>query len=239
MKTIYKVTNSINNKVYVGQTRNLKNRIKAHKRDSLREDNPRGNYPMYRDMRKYGIDKFKFEKIEDVEDPEANEREEYYISAFNCVEHGYNISRFSKSPLDPEVHKKLFTEKTRKKISERNRKRNLKNWKNKEYREKMSSFLSDLQKERLKDPKYRAEKSAQLKKYTDSIKKQVYQYDMNWNLINVFSGTREAERKTGFNAASISEVARTEGKGRRKTYKGFHWRYYLVESVETIENKDV
>lgn len=239
MKTIYKVTNSANGKVYVGQTKNFKKRINTHKKDSLRENNQRGNSPMYYDMRKYGIDNFTFEIIEDVENSKADEREEYYISKFDCVEQGYNISHFSKSPLDPEVHKKLFTEKTRKQISERNRKRNLKNWKNKEYREKMSSFLSDLQKERLEDPDYRAEKSAQLKKHTDSIKKQVYQYDMNWNLINVFSGTREAERKTGFNAASISEVARTEGKGRRKTYKGFHWRYYLVESVETIENKDV
>lgn len=239
MKTIYKVTNSVNDKVYVGQTKNLKKRIKAHKSDALRYSDLRGSYPMYCDMRKYGADKFKFEKIEDVEDSKANEREEYYIAKLGCVEKGYNISHFSKSPLDPNVHKKLFSEKARKQTSERNRKRNLKKWKNKEYREKMSLFLSDLQKERLKDPEYRAEKSAQLKKHTDSIKKTVYQYDKDWNLIATFNGTREAERQLGFKAASISEVARTEGKGRRKTYKGFHWRYHPVESVETIENKDV
>ena len=102
-------------------------------------------------------------------------------------------------------------------------KRNNKNWQDEEYRRKMSEMNSNLQKERLKDPEYLAEKSAQLKQYTDSIKKPVGQYDKQGNLIAEFGGVREAERATGIGSSLISAVAK--GKKYRKSAGGYVWKF--------------
>ncbi|MDB5200578.1 MAG: hypothetical protein JWO92_2541 [Chitinophagaceae bacterium] len=52
------------------------------------------------------------------------------------------------------------------------------------------------------------------------LSKKVSQYDLSGTLIKVWDGTREAERN-GYNSALISSVAT----GRKKTHKGFIWKY--------------
>ena len=55
MGFIYKITNNINDKVYVGQTAGtLEERFKQHKKKINSED--RKTYPLYNAMRKYGIE---------------------------------------------------------------------------------------------------------------------------------------------------------------------------------------
>lgn len=44
---IYKITNNINNKCYIGQSRNIEKRWRDHKYSNL-------DYPLYRAFRKYG-----------------------------------------------------------------------------------------------------------------------------------------------------------------------------------------
>ncbi len=57
---IYKITNTINNKCYIGQTRtNINKRWNKHKFVSTDPGNKAYNYPLYNAFRKYGIDKFK------------------------------------------------------------------------------------------------------------------------------------------------------------------------------------
>jgi len=57
---IYLITNIVNGKIYVGQTRKtLTQRWSAHKRDVLRLDSP-----LYRSIRKYGIDNFTIRTLE-------------------------------------------------------------------------------------------------------------------------------------------------------------------------------
>lgn len=88
---IYKATNLINNKVYIGQTtKTLEERMKRHKQDSKKLD----TY-FYRAIRKYGWENFKWEIIHDniqTED-ELDNLEAYYISlydSFDNKEKGYN-----------------------------------------------------------------------------------------------------------------------------------------------------
>lgn len=100
---------------------------------------------------------------------------------------------------------------------------NKRNWQNKEYRERHSKLSSQIQKERLKDPKYLAKKSQQLKKYTDSLKKRVGQYTKDGKLINTFDGVREAERATGINSRQISAVCLH--KKYRKSAGGYRWEF--------------
>lgn len=107
----------------------------------------------------------------------------------------------------------------RKQFSEMNKK----NWQDPKYRAKHSKLSSELQKKRLKDPEYLAKKSNDLKKYTDSIKKLIGQYDMNGKLIRTFKGVREASRATGTDSSRISAVA--SHKKYRKSAGGYRWEF--------------
>ena len=57
----YKITNIINNKVYIGQTKSPKTRWSRHKSDARL--GKKYNSHIYNAMRKYGIDNFTFEII--------------------------------------------------------------------------------------------------------------------------------------------------------------------------------
>lgn len=73
---------------FVGQTTNHLNKIwQEHIRESIRHN----NQPLYKDMRKYGIDKFKIRVIEECTSELLNEREAYWINEYNSYDNGYNI----------------------------------------------------------------------------------------------------------------------------------------------------
>jgi len=88
--TLYRIGNYINEKVYVGQTtRTLSERWKQHLRDSVKLD-----YPLYRAMRKYGVENFYIEEISTHSDlEELNKAEIETISNLqsNNEEFGYNV----------------------------------------------------------------------------------------------------------------------------------------------------
>ena len=92
MMIIYKITNIINNKVYIGlTTTSLKKRWRAHK-NSINENNSKH---LYRSMRKYGIENFKIEQIDETEDFKIlGEKERYYIKLYDSrnPEKGYNLT---------------------------------------------------------------------------------------------------------------------------------------------------
>lgn len=78
-KYIYKVTNKINNKIYIGQTKNWKKRFAQHK--NLGYGNEK-NKLLYKAIEKYGIKNFQFEVIEGpIEN--YNEREQYWIAYYH------------------------------------------------------------------------------------------------------------------------------------------------------------
>ena len=64
MAFIYKITNDINAKVYIGKTLGrIKKRWKEHLKDCKRRKNE--NRPLYTAMRKYGTEHFKITLIEE------------------------------------------------------------------------------------------------------------------------------------------------------------------------------
>ena len=87
---IYKVTNNINGKVYIGQTkRSLNTRISNHK--SLA--NKGSNYQIHRAIRKWGFDTFYWMVINQCDDIDTlNLLEQYYIEYFDSVKNGYNMT---------------------------------------------------------------------------------------------------------------------------------------------------
>lgn len=87
---IYKITNLVNGKVYIGQSVDINRRIKRHKSRAFNINSNGYGYPLYKAIRKYGIDNFSFEVLEECAKDELNEKEIYYITKYDSWKNGYN-----------------------------------------------------------------------------------------------------------------------------------------------------
>lgn len=93
MVGIYKYTNKINNKVYIGQSVNIERRIKEHNNRAFTNGNNDFNSLLSRALRKYGLDNFVIEVIEECSKEELDEKEKFYIAQYNSCNPscGYNL----------------------------------------------------------------------------------------------------------------------------------------------------
>jgi group I intron endonuclease len=96
MKGIYKITNKINGKVYIGQTDRLTERKREH--FYRLEKQTHSNEHLQRAFNKYGKDNFIYEVIEECD--ELNERELYYINEYGGLNSDLNYNL--KNPLTDE-----------------------------------------------------------------------------------------------------------------------------------------
>lgn len=91
MPFIYCITNTINNKKYIGQTvTSLSERYAKHKYDAFSHQS---TYAIHTAMRKYGFDAFKINQIEECSLSELDEREQYWIQYYDTYNKGYNETR--------------------------------------------------------------------------------------------------------------------------------------------------
>ena len=79
---IYKITNQVNSKVYIGQSKNIEKRWQRHSLESFKEKSENYNYPLYQAIRKYSLENFTFEIIEECLPEELNKKEIDYISFY-------------------------------------------------------------------------------------------------------------------------------------------------------------
>lgn len=121
---IYKISNTINHKVYLGQARNFSKRWIAHKSDARKGS----NMYIHRAMRKYGEDKFSIDIIFNVfDETDLNWAESELIKQWDCCaidgeEKGYNLLRggeFMDSEASSLYNKKLVEEGTHKFMGKR------------------------------------------------------------------------------------------------------------------------
>ena len=86
---IYKITNLINGKEYVGQTGlSIEERFKEHIRASQRGVET----PLYKAFRKYGIENFIIEELEQCNFEKLNNQEKFWIQNENSYSNGYNAT---------------------------------------------------------------------------------------------------------------------------------------------------
>lgn len=93
---IYIIRNTVNNKVYIGQTKvDVTTRWHEHLRHAKY-----GDQVINRAMRKYGVDKFYIETLEICDISIIDYREMYYIDLYNSTDKskGYNVSIGGKTP---------------------------------------------------------------------------------------------------------------------------------------------
>lgn len=109
MAYIYQITNDINQKIYIGKTEfSIEKRFKEHCKDAFKDRNEKR--PLYAAMRKYGIEHFHIELLEETDNPE--EREKFWIEEKGSFKHGYNatLGGDGRSYLDYDLIVKTYEE---------------------------------------------------------------------------------------------------------------------------------
>lgn len=98
MNLIYKITNLINHKIYIGSTTiSIAKRWSDHKYEAKNK----GNQYFHKAMNKYGYDNFKIETICSViKEVDLNEIEDYFINYYNTLDRnvGYNLVLSDRKP---------------------------------------------------------------------------------------------------------------------------------------------
>ena len=94
---VYLITNTVNNKCYIGQAIKLRNRLKSHISNYT---NKRYDNPLYRAFNKYGLDKFTYQLLDVLEENDYKEARKQldileikYIETYNSYNKGYNQTK--------------------------------------------------------------------------------------------------------------------------------------------------
>ena len=89
---IYKITQLSTDRCYIGQAKDIKERLREHMKCGLGIDTPAGN-KLYKAMLETSLDDFIFEIVEECKDDVLNEKEKYYIDLFQSYDYGFNSNR--------------------------------------------------------------------------------------------------------------------------------------------------
>ena len=100
---IYKITNTVTGDFYIGSSKNVRQRWAVHKCPSVWKNYP--NKQLYKDMNKYGIDKFELQVLEEVEPEHLKELEQKFIETLKPT---YN--QMNANGLDIERNKEYHKE---------------------------------------------------------------------------------------------------------------------------------
>lgn len=211
---IYCISNTVNGKKYVGQSRNIKERWRHHV--CLLDANKHDNKHLQYAWNKYGRDAFEFSILETFEnDKLLDDAEMDWISKLNSFEDGYNmtlggggqagryltaeqrehLSRINTGSLNPNYGLKR-SEATKKKMSEA-----MKSIPHTPHTEEWKTAVS----QKLKGKR-----------------KPWFDKPVIWTETGqMFQNIKEASKKTGYNYASISAVCR----GTRNSLYGQHFNF--------------
>ena len=117
---VYKITNTITGDFYIGSSKNVKNRWMSHKKPSTWNKCP--NNQLYLDMKKYGVDKFELQILEEAEIEQLKEKEQWFIELLkptynNNNAKGWDIERrkeynrkYNKSDKCKEYRKQYYNQ---------------------------------------------------------------------------------------------------------------------------------
>lgn len=210
MGYIYKITNNINDKVYIGKTErvNPQTRWKEHIKSANREECKRR--ALYKAINKYGVENFTFTVIEETDNCE--EREKYYIALYDTYKNGYNETLGgdgkTRLQLDDNAVCTYYKEHSMRETAEY-------------FGVDPDSIEKVLHRNNVK-----RRSVADANKF--ALGKRVNQLDkITRQIINTFISTAEAEKFiTGKenHGANVSRVCR----GERKQYAGFIWEYAVA-----------
>ena len=137
ISAVYKILNTVTGDFYIGSSRNVKRRWAQHKYPSIWKQHP--NNPMYKDMQKYGVDRFSFQILVPVMPEYLTQVEQEFIEMLNPTYNNNNakgldtekyketIRKYKQSEKGKEANRKAIRKyKQSEKYKEANRKYNRK-----------------------------------------------------------------------------------------------------------------
>ena len=203
---VYKITNKVTNKVYIGITNQGSGARYRHHWYESRIGEPS---PIHRSMAKYGEENFTLEIIDfaDTYD-ELKEKEKYWIKQYNSIDRtiGYNLTEGGDGTFG-----RKHSEETKEKIRQKALGRKLSD----ETKKKMSDIrrgkCSDKQKEHLR-------------KLQDKCKRRVYQYDKNGEFVAEYDSIIEAANANGLNKDTIRRQLKNPPKNLKDHRIKFLWK---------------
>lgn len=242
MGSIYMITNKLNNKKYIGQTkREVSERLKEHLEIAY---HTKCNLHLYNAMRKYGIENFEVTILKtNLPENKLDEWEIYYIGKYDTLENGYNNTaggggirgyhhtQETKNKISKSVREnpERYTKERAQKISYA--------LKGKKFTEEHKKHLSEARKGKYTGydngfyMKHHTKESKQ-KMHDSSIRYYVQQIDLDTNsIINVFDCVEDASKyciEQNYTKAKLSSVMYRiyyTGVGNQKSAYGFGWRY--------------
>ena len=209
MKVIYEFVNKINGKIYVGQAKDFKSRLRCHK---YHTKSNKKNSPFYAALRKYGWDNFSINIIEECAIEMLNEKEEYWINEKKSLyPNGYNLMKGG--------NQYEMSEDTKKKISNLRKgikfsPEHIENLK----KSHLGNKLSDETKKKLSEinkGRIHSEETRIKLRYSNPNRKEVGRFDCNGNILYKYESIKEAARILKCNVGHLSECCR----GKRKMIK--------------------
>jgi group I intron endonuclease len=112
---IYKITNTVNNKIYIGCASNIRTRVNGHLYDLRR--NMHSNSYLQKSWNKYGESIFVFKTHELCDIKDLHMREHFWVTTLDCLNKliGYNLK-----PTDPNGCS-IHSEETKEKLRQANK----------------------------------------------------------------------------------------------------------------------
>ena len=230
---IYKSTNKITEKIYIGQTTHtLDKRIKNH----IKESKIESNRPFMTSIKNYGIGNFVFEIIDSADNlNELNDKEIYWIDFYNSVSpNGYNVTGGGQG-------KKMKTTKELSRIISEGLKNSEKWQKTKnseEYKIKMEkSFIGWFRGKKFSQEhkeKIWEKNKERILEFNKSTSKKWIVIDENNNITRII-GKEDYFNNLGMDTGVVSRMSQSLNQGNnRKRYNGYYCFIDNNESNETI-----
>lgn len=247
MAAIYKITNLINNKVYIGRATNFLKRKNSHL-CYLRKGN-HSNSHLQASWDKYGEENFVFEVLEVCEKEDLGNKEYEWVTLLKSTqtEFGYNIqivngnetyeiSDETRIKMSNSQKGRVTSEETRRKQSEARKGR----VNSIETRERISNSLKGKKANHSEEQKEASRKRAiakkgnfkpeELEKMSLKASKPIIQYTVEGEFIREFKSGLEAHKVTGINNANIAACANNK----RRIAGGYKWLYKYTNKIASI-----
>ena len=222
MAYIYKITNLVNGKIYIGQTSMpLDERFRHHVHEAFTQ---KSNRPLYKAMRKYGKDNFIINCVEEVLLEDLNSKETYYISYYKSyapLGFGYNATLGGEGnrTVDYQLVYRLWDQGLS--IAEICKVINVDRY-----------CIRYILKQHIGYSEKEARRRGNI--YQHSLrKKKVYQYDTNGNFINEFNSVDTAAAFLSCSVKNLQAALTCQS----RTACGYQWSYYKFDKLESLDYK--
>ncbi len=214
---VYKIINTVNDKVYIGQSSCLYKRFYEYRRC-----NKKLSQHLIHSFNKYGQDSFRVEIIEKIEDLSTlNDREQYWIDYYQSYndEKGYNICKYVEQTTLGRTRPKDEIERIKQHLPDRNGENN--SFYGKNHSEDSKKLMRN---DKLGNKLSKEHINKFCLKGANSVKKKIIQKDAQTDeIIATYNSIREAANSLSLSPSTIVCVLKKHPN--RNTAGGFKWEY--------------